>query len=291
VAAQTRFIQKHPVAAYFAIAFAISWGGGLLAIGTSGAMRGTTPVSDPRFVYALIAMLAGPSVAGVLMTWLVSGRTGLRAFRSRLLAWRIDAKWYAAAILTAPLAMLATLAALAASSPAFTPGILVADDRTSLLLVSLAIGVSAGLFEELGWTGFAIPAMRRRHGGHATGFVVGIVWSAWHLLPNIWSSRAAAGDLPMSLYLWGTALGIFVGYLTAFRILMVWVYDATRSTLLAMLMHVSLTASLLVLNPLRLAGANLMVYSFALAGVLWIAVAAVAQSRWVREQSSRPRAA
>ena len=58
------FVTRHPVAAYFALTFAISWGGALLAIGGSGGMRGTTPASDPRFAYALIAMLAGPSVTG-----------------------------------------------------------------------------------------------------------------------------------------------------------------------------------------------------------------------------------
>jgi hypothetical protein len=42
-----------------------------------------------------------------------------------------------------------------------------------------------------------------------------------------------------------------------------------------MLMHVSLTVSLLTLNPLALAGANLSAFSFALAAVLWVAVAIV----------------
>ena len=34
------------------------------------------------------------------------------------------------------------------------PGILGAQDKGSLLLVSLPVALSAGLFEELGWTGF-----------------------------------------------------------------------------------------------------------------------------------------
>jgi hypothetical protein len=37
------FVTKHQVPAYFALTFAISWGGALLAIGGSGGMRGTTP--------------------------------------------------------------------------------------------------------------------------------------------------------------------------------------------------------------------------------------------------------
>jgi membrane protease YdiL (CAAX protease family) len=276
-------IRRHPVAAFFTLTFSVSWGGTLLAIGSSGGMRGTTPASEPRFAYALVAMLAGPSVTGIVLTWLVSGRAGLREFASRLLACRVVPAWYVIALLLPPAVMTATLLVLSSTSPAFVPGIFTSDDKVSLLLISLAVGLSAGVFEELGWTGFAVPNLRRRHGIFATGFIVGMWWSAWHLLPNIWSSRAAAGELSMSVYLAGITVGIFAGYLTAFRILMVWVYDRTESLLVGMLMHVSITASLLMLNPLDLAGGRLSAYSFALAAGVWAVVAAIAIThRWQR---------
>ena len=65
------FMKKHPATAYFALTFALSWGGALLAIGGAGGMHGTTPTSDPRFAYAVIAMLMGPSLVGILLTALV----------------------------------------------------------------------------------------------------------------------------------------------------------------------------------------------------------------------------
>jgi membrane protease YdiL (CAAX protease family) len=264
------FIKKHPATGYFALTFAISWGGALLAIGGAGGMRGTTPASDPRFAYALIAMLVGPSLAGILLTALVNGRTALGELLSRSLLWRAAGKWYAVALLPAPLAMMVALFALSIVSPAFFPGIFVSDDKRSLVLVSLAVGVSAGVFEELGWTGFAIPTLRRRCSVKATGLIVGVWWSAWHLLPNVWSSGAAAGELPVSVFLAATAIGVFIGYLTAFRLLMVWVYERTQSLFLAMLMHVSITTSLLMLNPLKISGTHLLVYSFVLAAVFWM---------------------
>lgn len=239
---------------------------------------GTTPGSDPRFAYALIAMLAGPSISGVLLTALLLGRTGLRDFRARALAWRVGARWYAVALVTAPLAMIAALVALSHGSRAFVPGLFTSVHPQSILLISLAVGVSAGFFEELGWTGFAIPALRRHCSVSATGLIVGVWWSAWHLFPNLWSMRAAAGELSTSVYLATTAIGVFVGYLTAFRVLMVWVYEHTHSIAVAMLMHASFTASLLMLNPLGLSGAHLVTYSFALAAAVWIIVAAVAVS-------------
>jgi len=281
------FVERHPVATYFGLTFAISWGGALLAIGGSGAMRGTTPTSDARFAYALVAMLAGPSLAGILLTALVYGRRDLREFLSRLLTWRVGSIRYAVALLTAPVVMTMTLLALSSFSSGFLPGIFTSDDRGSLLLVGLTVGLSAGIFEELGWTGFAIPTLRRRYGVLATGLIVGILWSAWHLLPNVWASHAASGELRMPLYFAGTAVGVFVGYLTAFRVLMVWFYDRTHSLFVAMLMHVSLTTSLLILNPLGISGANLFVFSFAFAAAVWGVVVVIA-SQGRRHLERRP---
>lgn len=269
------FIQKHSVATYFVLTFAISWGAAFLAVGGSGGMQGTTPASDPRFAYALIAMLAGPSLSGLLLTALVSGGAGLRQYVSRLLKWRADAASYTVAVLMAPLVMTATLLVLSIGSPAFIPGIVTSDEKAFLLVVSLAVGLSAGIFEELGWTGFAIPALRQRRGVFATGLIVGIWWSAWHLFPLVWAREAASADLAMPAYMAFTIAGVFVGYLTAFRVLMVWVYERTNSIFVGMLMHVSLTTSLLTLNPLGLAGANLQLYSFAFAALTWIAAAVI----------------
>jgi hypothetical protein len=79
----------------------------------------------------------------------------------------------------------------------------------------------------------------------------------------------------MSSFLSASAAGALAGYLPAFRVLMVWVYDRTASLLVAMLMHVGLTASLLVLNPLEITGGPLLTCSFALAAAMWLVVAVV----------------
>jgi membrane protease YdiL (CAAX protease family) len=182
--------------------------------------------------------------------------------------------------------MISTLFVLSSTSPAFLPGIFTSDEKTSSVLIGLAVGLSAGIFEELGWTGYAIPMVRQRHSLVGTGFIVGVWWSVWHLLPNIWSMRAASGELAMRVFLAATALTVFVGYLTAFRILMAWVYEHTESVVVAMLMHASFTASLLILNPVGISGVNLVIYSFALAFAVWLVVAAVAVANR-RERSHR----
>ncbi len=125
---------------------------------------------------------------------------GYRELLSRLLRWRVGARWYAAALLTAPLMMTATLLALSRLSPEFLPAILTADDNASPLLLGLAVGLVGGFAEELGWTGFAIPRLPRRHGVLATGLTVGVLWAVWHLLQNLWVAPTSSGTVPPGLF-------------------------------------------------------------------------------------------
>jgi uncharacterized protein len=97
------FIAKHAVPIYVAVTFGISWASVLLVIGGPSGLTGTTAQSDPLFPLVYLAMLVGPSVAGVLLTALVHGRAGLLEFRRRLVKWQVAARWYAVALLTAPL--------------------------------------------------------------------------------------------------------------------------------------------------------------------------------------------
>ena len=82
------FIKRHPVLTYFALAFAISWCGVLIVVGPGG-IPGASEQFDPLLPFVGLAMLAGPSVAGLLLTGLIYGRAGLRELLSRLLRWRV----------------------------------------------------------------------------------------------------------------------------------------------------------------------------------------------------------
>jgi membrane protease YdiL (CAAX protease family) len=263
------FIERHPLLSYFALTFAISWGGFVLVVGPGG-FPGTGSQFDTLATFVVLAMLAGPSVAGLLLTGLVDGKAGLRELLSRLLRWRVGARWYAAALLTAPILAAAVLFALSVSSPIFTT-----DAKTSLVLTSVVAGLIGGFFEELGWTGFAVPRMRLRYGVLATGLVVGVLWGAWHLLQILWVGGTYSGGLPLVLFL---TLYFFSGVaqLTAFRVLMVWVYDRTGSLLVAMLMHTSLiVGTIFIFTPLT-TGVSFLTYTWVLAAALWVAVGAVA---------------
>jgi CAAX protease family protein len=273
------FVMRQPVVTYFVLTFLISWSGILVALGP-GAFTGATAPTEGLLPLVYLAMFAGPSVAGILMTGLVDGKAGFHDLRSRLLRWRVGVRWYMVALLTAPLVVTAVLLPLSLSFAGFLPGVFASDHKVSLLVIGLAAGLMTGLCEELGWTGFVIPRLRLRYGVLTTGLIVGLLWGAWHF--PLFSGGDLSGALPLALFL---PVQLF-SFLAAYRVLMVWVYDRTGSLLVAMLMHASLTASTLILQPLDVAGMRALTYDLVLAGALWLLIAALAMANG--RQLSRP---
>jgi membrane protease YdiL (CAAX protease family) len=167
------------------------------------------------------------------------------------------------------------LLGLSLTSPVFLPGILTTADKVGLILSGLVVGlIFGGLMEELGWTGFATPELRRHYGVVTTGLIVGILHAVWHFLPTFWGSGDSSGALDLLLFL--PPCLFYIGVLPAYRVLMVWVYDRTRSLLVAMLMHASLTASTLFILSPSARGVPLMTYYLILTVAMWVVVAAVA---------------
>jgi hypothetical protein len=113
---------------------------------------------------------------------------------------------------------------------------------------------------------------------------VGLLWGAWHFLIAFWASSSLSGERSLAIFVAGF-LVFYVGALPAYRVLMVWVYDHTGSLLVAMLMHASLSASTLILQPLA-TGVPYLTWNLVLATALWVVVAAVAVA--IRGQISRP---
>jgi hypothetical protein len=225
----------------------------------------------------MVAWVAGPPVAGILLTGLLYGREGFRDLLRRMTRWRVGARWYAVALLTTPLYLTAIHLAFSLSSPELLPRILTTSDKAPLLLFGIGWGlIGGGLLEELGWTGFAVPTLlRQRYSILATGLLVGVPWAVLHFLAFFYLGRPSAA-IPLAIFV---PLDFFVSVvgLTAYRVLMVWVYDRSgESMLVVMLMHASYTACALILTPLALAGVAFLAVTFAGAAVLWVIVAAVA---------------
>jgi membrane protease YdiL (CAAX protease family) len=173
------------------------------------------------------------------------------------------------------------LLVLSRFSPEFLPAIFTSDDKLALLISAVAVGLIVGLFEELGWTGFAVPRLRLHYGIVATGLIVGFIWGAWHF-PPFWESDTFSGAFPLALL-----LGRLFSWLPPYRMLMVRVYDRTESLPVSILMHASLVASLNALVPVELSRPAMLIWILAWAVVLWaftLAVAIIGRKRFSSQQ-------
>jgi uncharacterized protein len=226
---------------YFLVAFGVSWAGVLLVAAGTGlpAPRGA-PEAKRYLVF--LAMLAGPTSASLGLTALTAGVGGMRELVASFGRWRVGARWYAA-LLIAPGLLALTLGALSLASPAYAPTILRGASPGTTMALAGAAGLGAGLFEELGWSGFATPRLLERYPWPRAGLVLGIVWAAWHGLADYYWGGAVYGPL------WGLHFLEWVAALAAFRVLMTWVYAGTRSPLLGVLLHASFTGGQVLLWP------------------------------------------
>ena len=253
------WLRRHPVSSFFALAYGISWGGILMVVSTSGFTLGDLRLLDTDLIF--VSMLLGPCTAGLALTALLEGREGMRRLGSRVAHWRVGLRWYVVALMTMPLLLLAALWPLSVFvDPAFAP-------RFQWPL--FAIGLVAGSFEEVGWTGFATPRLLARQRLFIAGLSLGLVWALWHVVVDFRQNHHTMGNL------WVLEFAVFyVAALTAYRLLMTWVYANTQSLLLAVLMHASYTGWLFVLYPTTSLEQGL-VWQTAFAVVLWVAVFAV----------------
>lgn len=260
------FVKRHPVISFLALAFAIAWGGIFLVVrGTPFPASGAEIAQLVPFVF--LAMLAGPSIASVLMTLVTEGKVGLRELGARLLRWRVGARWYAA-LLIAPLLIIGILVVLSNVSPVFLPKIVATGDKSTTLIVALVVGLMAGFFEELGWTGFAIPKLQLKYKALTAALIFGPIWMLWHLLADFWGGYTTYGGLYVAhVLLWLVAL-------VAYRVIMVWVYNNTTSLLLAMLMHTSFTGGQALLEPVFNSAADNIVW-YGIFATMLVVVAAL----------------
>jgi len=259
---QEAIIRRHPVVAYFALTFLISWTGAL-AVATPHIIR-HQPLPKITGILMFPVMLLGPIFAGIALTRILDGQRGLEVLFSRIFRVRVPAGWYMG-LLISPVLVLTVLVFLQTFvSPVYAP---------NRFFMGVLFGIPAGFLEEIGWMGYAFPKMRSPNDGLAPSFLLGLLWALWHLPVVDYLGTAT----PHGVY-WLPFFLAFSLAMTAMRVLIAWIYTNTKSVFLAQLMHVSSTSSLVVFGAARVTAAQEAMW-YALYGiVLWVAVGLVVKT-------------
>lgn len=264
---------KFELLLFFILVFIVSWGAIFILAGPDG-----FPIAEDQAVKMGMAILLGPVFACTLLT-AMSGRSGFRGLFSHLLKWRVNVRWYAAALLIAPLSTVVILGLLSLFSSDYKPNISLSSDRISLVITGISAGLFVGIFEELGWTGIAAPKILSKKNIFKTGIVLGIIWGAWHF-PLFWQEDSFKEWLPFLLLI----TRLFT-WLLPYRVLMVWIYKKTESLFVTILMHTSLVATLIIFDPV-VEGVSLVIYIAARAIILWLISALLVLGREEKAMTS-----
>lgn len=195
---------RYPLPLFFVLAYLFSWW--------------SVPVIDGAlFPY-------GPALAAILVLAISSGRPGLREWWSRIIHWRAG-WWYliGPAIIVASLLGAFLLNLLFGAVVTISPKLPAPAIWIQLLLLG-------GLWEEPGWTGFALPKLQEKFNQHKNGpliatLIMALFRAIWHL------PLLVRGTLP-----W---FDVF-GYIIAFQLIITWLYNRSGGSVPAvMLFHYS----------------------------------------------------
>ncbi|MER7609689.1 type II CAAX endopeptidase family protein [Nocardioides sp. NPDC127503] len=230
------FVRRHQLSTFFVLALAASWlawtpyvlsnsGLGLWDLTFPGGMIGG------QLLGMLPGAYLGPIGSAALVTGIVGGRAGLRAWVVGMWRWRASWRWYAGILIGVPATIIIATQAvggqMAAPSQAWL-FVLVAYVPGLILQM-----ITTGLAEEPGWRDFALPRLQRKVGPLGSAFVLGPIWALWHM-PLFLTDWAGWPDVR-----WYAPL-VFAAFCVTFGIVMTWVFNRTGQSLpLAMLLHTS----------------------------------------------------
>ena len=211
----SEWIERHEVAVFYALLLGLSWPYLLL-----------TARMDDSEGRLLPLILVGPSVCAFLVVYAARGRAGVGALWRRLLLWRAPWWVYALVLVVLPLCFLGAAYAIAAL---LFPGRATAPSSAAWISAAVnmvVIFVFAGLGEEFGWRGLALPRLQERWGPLGASALVGFMWFAWHLPVGWGSSDRFAANV------------VFMVGVTAACFFYTWLFNRTGgSVLLVALLH------------------------------------------------------
>jgi membrane protease YdiL (CAAX protease family) len=211
------FLKLHSLIIGILLMFALTWPIDL-------ANSGVLPIQFPFIVALFLGW--GFVLAAVIMTWLTLGRPAVVTLLRRYLLWRVGWEWYLVAFLLVPILLLLGVilnAAITQTPPDFSASMAYQIFRgaanLSLFIPPFFLIDLLTNGEEIGWRGYILPRLQVRHGALISSLIIGVIWGFWHLpkyLPDL--------DL--------VAFGWFMVHIMAFSVLLTWLYNNTKGSLL-----------------------------------------------------------
>jgi CAAX protease family protein len=178
-----------PAVTFIASAYGISWIAGIAATSLLKTTSGSFGVVGSYIAGAVVTW--GPALAALIVAGALNGARGRHALLAQLAPRSPFPLWYVA---FPSAAMLTTMASLVATGIAPRAVWRIFAESWPLLAAHLALQFAfVGVGEELGWRGWLLPHLCRRHSlGWATTLTFA-AWAVWHLPKFVFLGQRYAG--------------------------------------------------------------------------------------------------
>ena len=211
------FLRRHSLVIGIILMFLFTWPIDL-------ANSGVLPIQFPFIIYLFLGW--GFIFASVIMTALTLGQEGVVSLLKRYLQWRVGWKWYLTALGLAPALWVAGVflyAVLVQTRPDFSTimarRLFGESANVPFFIVPFFLIDLVSNGEEIGWRGYVLPRLQAKYNALASTLILGILWGLWHL-PKFLSHFNA------------TAFTWFMIHVIAFAVILTWIYNGTKGSLL-----------------------------------------------------------
>ncbi len=201
-------------------------------------------ITSPIFIALQTMGAAGPTVVAYFFLKKFHHPSDLKTVIARYKIWRVESKWYFISIfLVIAISLVSLLLQTVFSDTSLREGHTLYDMYQGMGLALLAVLplvyvaqiFTSPLLEEFGWRGYLQPHLQRIFGVLPASIIIGVIWGLWHL--------------PL-IFAYGHNLAIAIISIICHSILMGWILNSTKGSMLMMLLfHASINVGVNMLSP------------------------------------------
>lgn len=216
------WVRQHQLVTYLILTYAISW---IIVAPLIASAQGFIDVPVPFALHYLNDY--GPLLAALITAGITSGAEGIRDLTRRMVRWRVGLGWVLVAAFS-PLAVYGIAVGIVVGLGDPPPDL----SRLGTILYIPYLGwvgwvfwiLTAGIGEESGWRGYALPKLQSRMSALSATLIVTLFWVGWHL-PRFFYYGAY-------MQLGFSVLPLVAHGFLAMSIVLTWLYNSTRGSIL-----------------------------------------------------------
>ena len=227
---------------YIFLLMTIIWSWTFWVLGLNYLTNGINQDSIGKFLIFFFTGIYGPTISGIVTTLLFDGLKGVLKLLKKVFIWNIPFRNYLYIIL---LPIIFVIIGIGFYN--LFIGDIGSFDKAAFLSIPTVLwaGFYAGpLGEELGWRGFLLPELQKKHSNLKSAIIIGVIWFIWHI-PLWWAPFGTLVSGESISFLTVTAYFLM---LICLSIIITWlVINSNGSILVAILFHLSINAGIALL--------------------------------------------